>query len=86
MTERKSMEELAALRHRALSRVVLYGNYRHHKSGGYYCVTDVVLKEAGLIPQVCYAPLTNAGVVFSRPLSEFVTKFAYVPLLPASRT
>ena len=48
------------------------GYFIHKKSGEVYSIEDVVFNEADMVLHFTYFPLSFDGVVFSRPVSEFL--------------
>lgn len=73
--EKKTLNELRLARIAGLSHVQLGAVYIHGKSGSHYICHDVVFRESDMELMVTYAPLSEPGVHFSRPLSEWVEKY-----------
>ena len=82
--DRRTHQELTALRRCALAEVEAAGRrYSHEKSGRLYYVTDVVFThtESGLQPAYTYYEIIPFGehAPFVRPISEFLKRFRHVP-------
>lgn len=60
----------ARLEHRAYNG----SQWKHVKSGNLYTINAVAYQEADMSLVVVYAP-HDAGVMFTRPLTEFVERF-----------
>ncbi len=73
--DRKSLNQLRLDRIAGLSHVQLGAVYLHKKTGAHYICHDVSFREADMELMVTYAPLSEAGVHFNRPLSEWVERY-----------
>ena len=70
--EHLTEEKLIEILNKAREEVTVGALYRHAKTGGEYIVTDVVLAEATLKPQVIYRAEYGDEITWARELDAFV--------------
>lgn len=74
---RATLEELAALLQEAEKETPVGSEWKHYKGGTPYTVTGHVITERDDSVAVLYQ--NEEGIVFSRPLSEFLEKVGDQP-------
>lgn len=71
MDEHKTEAQMAQILAEAHTRVAVGGRYRHYK-GNFYTVESVALIEATMESAVVYRAEYMQGLVFIRPLSDWL--------------